>query len=635
MICVYDKKTLKQDLNNNGLCVLDECILAEIDHNLNGEYSLAIEYPATSHKSKYLEEYNIIKANNQLFRIYKVERNQLEILTIKLWARHIFYDMSFYFIESAKILNANALEALEMTIPPELQAIYNISAEEKNIAPFAVKEINAVDAMFKILEVYGGELLRDNFNIDILDKVGSENGISIKYGKNIKGLTVIEDTSELCTRVYAVGENDLLLPERYIEGESSIKAPFPITKKVEFRECKDVESLRAKAKEYIQKASLPKVHISVDFLELSKTQEYKHFEKLTEVNLGDVVDVTHERLGVTTKLRAIRKKIDLINPINTKVELGDPLATIIEKMDISKLLEEINKTIAGSLSSVIIKKNSDTITINTSRYQAMVIGFTTKADTNLNCNITMTGKASEDCTINILFSLDGVYFDFKPVQKLATGDNVIGFSLPMPQVIVGDHTFIVEIWVTNGTFVIEKNNLQITIEGRDLEGGLSANLPRAEIIVSFLYLLFLRNIDKYKHDMGCDLVLPESYISFFRQSISYESFRQKLKGFYADAGIREVFMTVMGIVESFSRENSGHYNYDDEWINWDSGYDIRPDGIYEHYHRATIVEPILITNMKFDEELGTGVLFKGELPSRDYYNKIINTSIKFINKGGS
>ena len=76
VITIYNRKTNKDEFNNNGLGVLDECIAAEITEELNGEYSLYIEYPADSKKANYLLEFNIIKADDQLFRIYKVERQQ-------------------------------------------------------------------------------------------------------------------------------------------------------------------------------------------------------------------------------------------------------------------------------------------------------------------------------------------------------------------------------------------------------------------------------------------------------------------------------------------------------------------------------------------------------------------------------
>ncbi|MCM8710840.1 phage tail protein [Clostridium sp. SYSU_GA19001] len=634
MIYVYDKKTVRGNFDNNGLAVLDECITAEVTHELNGDYSLEIQYPVVSKKAQYLEEFNIIKADGQLFRIYKVERTQDKISKVKVWARHIFYDLAFYFIESAKVLNANMKEAIEGTMPPELQGLFFFKAPEKNIAPFAVKEVNAVDAVFRLIEIYGGELFRDNFNIEIKNYIGENNGILIKYGKNIKGMKVIEDTSELATRIYAVGANNLLLPERYIEveGERAKLLPYPITKRVEFKECKDVESLRARAEEYAEKAASPKVFITIDFMELSKTEEYKSYSHLTKVNVGDFVKVRNEKIAVTTDLRVIKKKTDLINPINTKIELGDPLNTIIEKLDTSKLLEEIQSAISGTLSSVIIKKNSDTITISTSSYPAMIVGITAKADTNLNCNITMTGKASADCTLTILFSLDGKYYDFKPIQKLASGDNVIGLPLPMPQVTAGDHTFMVEMKVSNGTFTIEKNNLQVSIEGRDLEGGLSASIPRAEIVYTFLYNLFNIKIGTYTFNVGYDFKHYSDITSGEMDTCNFEVFNSRFNVGNAAHGNPALILNVMGIIEEFNNSKSSSYAFDAYWVEFSSDYDKNKDGTYDFYNRAAIKEPVLKREGGYIEDLGNGIIYAANVPDTTLYKDLlaINAYLKQV-----
>lgn len=625
MIYLYDKKTARGNFDNNGLAVLDECITAEVTHELNGDYSLELEYPAQSKKAQYLEELNIIKADGQLFRIYKVERTQEKISKVKVWARHIFYDLAFYFIESAKVLNANMKEALEASIPPELQGLFLFKALEENIAPFAVKEVNAVDAIFRLIEIYGGELFRDNFNIEIKESIGEDNGILIKYGKNIKGMKVIEDTSELATRIYVVGANNLLLPERYIEveGERAKLLPYPITKRIEFKECKDVESLRARAEEYAEKAASPKVFITIDFMELSKTEEYKNYSYLTKVSVGDFVKVRNEKIAVTTDLRVIKKKTDLINPINTKIELGDPLNTIIEKLDTSKLLEEIQSAISGTLSSVIIKKNSDTVTISTSSYPAMIVGITAKADTNLNCNITMTGKASADCTLTILFSLDGKYYDFKPIQKLASGDNVIGLPLPMPQVTAGDHTFMVEMKVSNGTFTIEKNNMQVSIEGRDLEGGLSASIPRAEIVYTFLYNLFNIKIGTYNFNVGYDFKHYSDITSGEMDTCNLEVFNSRFNAGNIAHGNPNLTLNVMGIIEEFYSDKESSYLFDSDWIEWNSDYDKNKDGSYDFYYRATIKEPILKREGGYIQDLGDGVIYAANVPDITLYKDLI------------
>lgn len=625
MIFVYDKKTPRGNFENNGLAVLDECIMAEINQELNGDYSLELEYPVVSRKAQYLEEFNIIKADGQLFRIYKVERIQEKISKIKVWARHIFYDLAFYFIESAKVLNANMKEALEGTMPPELQGLFSFNVLEENIAPFAVKEINAVDAIFRLIEVYGGELHRDNFDVEIKDSIGESNGVLVKYGKNIKGMRVIEDTSELATRIYAIGSNSLLLPERYIEveGERAKLLLYPITKRVEFKKCKDVESLRARAEEYAEKAANPKIFITIDFMELSKTEEYKNYNHLTQVAVGDFVKVSNEKIAVTTDLRVIKKRTDLINHINTKIELGDPLNTIIEKLDTSKLLEDINNAISGTLSSVIIKKNSDTVTISTSSYPAMIVGITTRADTNLNCNITMTGKASADCTLTILFSLDGKYYDFKPIQKLAAGDNVIGLPLPMPQVTAGDHTFMVEMKVSNGTFTIEKNNLQVSIEGRDLEGGLSASVPRAEIVYNFLYNLFNIKIGTYKFSVGHSFKHYLDTNVMEVDAYNFENFNTRFNIGIINHGNPKLTLNVMGIIEEFYSGKSSSYVFDADWIEWSSDYDKNKDGSYDFYNRVTVKEPILKREGGYIQDLGNGVVYAANVPDISLYKDLI------------
>lgn len=637
MICIYDKKTTRGNFENNGLAVLDECISAEITTELNGEYALELEYPVTSKKAQYIEELNIIKADGQLFRIYKVERIQDKTSRVKVWARHIFYDLAFYFIESVKVLNANMKEALEASMPPELQGHFLFDVIEKNIAPFAAKELNAVDVLFRLIEVYGGELVRNNFDISIRESIGTNTGILIKYGKNIKGIKVIEDTSELATRIYPIGDSGLLLPERYVEvqGDRAKLLPYPITKKVELKSYKDVESLRAAASEYAEKAANPKVYITIDFLELSKTEEYKNFRSLTNVSIGDYVKVKHDRLSVTTELRVIKKKVDLVNPINTKIELGDPLNTIIEKLDSSKLLEEINNAITGTLSSVIIKKNTEIITIGTSSYAAMIVGITAKADTNLNCNITMTGKASSDCTLSILFSLDGKYYDFKPVQKLAAGDNVIGLPLPMPQVTAGTHTFLVEMKVSTGTFTIEKNNLQVSVEGRDLEGGLSASIPRAEIVYSFLYNLFSIKLGAFNFNYSHLFRLIMNTIYQGYQGITFDEFEMKLATGATSHGLSNMALTISGIIEEFTESKSSDYLYDSAWVSFGSDFEKNKDGTYDYYNRATVTEPILWSEGSYVEDMGTGVVYSLILPDKTQFKDLISLSTNLSLGGGS
>lgn len=628
MICIYDKKTTKDNFNNNGLAVLDECIVAEVTEELNGEYSLYIEYPADSRKATHLVELNIIKANEQLFRIYKVERQQEATRRIKVWARHIFYDLAFYFIESVNLVNANMKEAIEGTIPPEAQAVFEFLAPERNIYPIKLRNINALEGLFNLIEIYGGELIRDNFTIEILEKLGEGKGTTIRYGKNIKGLKAIIDTSEFATRIYPIGDNNLVLQERYIEAEGEIAniLPYPITRKVEFSGCKDVEELRELAKKYIKKVSNPFINITVELLELSKTKEYGKYAKLFNMELGDIVKVEHERLGIYSELRVIKKVTDLLNHINTKIELGNPLNTIINKLDFNSVVKSLESRIEGAQNAVILKKNTDAMSISSmSFYQAIAVAISALADTNLSCSLTVSGVASDDLTLNMRFSLDGEYYEFQPSQNLAKGDNVISITIPIPQVTAGQHAFVIEMQTSNGTFHIDKNNLQVFIEGRHLEGGLNPSLPRAEVMQAVLYVIYSNKIKNYKDSIVTseDITHLEDRVAIHFQEITYsEAINKGPKTMNTKTTIS---MKVAGFSHIADKIFYLNLNTDDWVMHFSEFKNIGSNNwILDHY--ITLTEKNDITKSSVYSYLGDGIVYEVNFGSRDEYKDIIQIS---------
>ena len=577
-----------------------------------------IEYPADSRKATHLVELNIIKANEQLFRIYKVERQQEATRRIKVWARHIFYDLAFYFIESVNLVNANMKEAIEGTIPPEAQAVFEFLAPERNIYPIKLRNINALEGLFNLIEIYGGELIRDNFTIEILEKLGEGKGTTIRYGKNIKGLKAIIDTSEFATRIYPIGDNNLVLQERYIEAEGEIAniLPYHITRKVEFSGCKDVEELRELAKKYIKKVSNPFINITVELLELSKTKEYGKYAKLFNMELGDIVKVEHERLGIYSELRVIKKVTDLLNHINTKIELGNPLNTIINKLDFNSEVKSLESRIEGAQNAVILKKNTDAMSISSmSFYQAIAVAISALADTNLSCSLTVSGVASDDLTLNMRFSLDGEYYEFQPSQNLAKGDNVISITIPIPQVTAGQHAFVIEMQTSNGTFHIDKNNLQVFIEGRHLEGGLNPSLPRAEVMQAVLYVIYSNKIKNYKDSIVTseDITHLEDRVAIHFQEITYsEAINKGPKTMNTKTTIS---MKVAGFSHIADKIFYLNLNTDDWVMHFSEFKNIGSNNwILDHY--ITLTEKNDITKSSVYSYLGDGIVYEVNFGSR-------------------
>lgn len=491
MMCVYDKKTAKGNFDNSGLGVLSDAVSCYITEELNGDYSLELEYPANSKKAKYLTEWNIIKADGQLFRIYKAEKSSGVKNIIKVWAKHIFYDLLYYFIEDMQAENCSVRTALQKSLVGDLITIYSADSDIITSNSISVTEKNPVEAIFSIIDIWGcGELKRDNFDIKILKAMGRDAEVLIARGKNITGLKFSTDTTSVVTKLYPVGKNGVKLTEKYISvpnWNSDDYPPFPIIKKVEFKDAEDEVTLRLLAQEAAEVTGLSRVNIDVDFVELSRTKEYENYRHLQTVNVGDLVIVRHKDFDIDVKVPVIKIKKDVLTGVNAKVELGQPKDSILNKLDTANIkttLDELGNKVAESFSSMLYYANPVPLTVGTSPVEPVYLGITAVADTNLSMNFSMYCTTESSCTITIQIQLDNVDIVFTPRQKLQQGDNVIGMPLGIPQVQQGAHYIAVFLKVDTGTVNIPMFNLQCMIDGRNLQGGLSAQHPHTECLES-------------------------------------------------------------------------------------------------------------------------------------------------------
>lgn len=531
MICIYDRKTTKGNFNNNGLGVLNESILAEITEELNGQYYLEIEYPASSKKSIYFKEFNIIKADEQLFRIYKVEKVQDIDKRIKVYANHIYYDLANYFIEDERPTNASVKTAMQKAMISDLSTIYTVYSDIIVANTLYMVEMSPAEAMFKIIDRWGqGELIRDNYDIKILKQSGKDNGVLIKYGKNINGLKITIDTTDVVTKLYPKGANGIKLTEKYINvlnWDSDLYPPFPIIKKVELKEAADEVTLRKMASELAETIGLSSINIQVDFIELSKSNEYSKFKDLEKVNIGDIVTVRHREFNIDVKVKVIKVKKDLLTGINTKVELGQPLGNFLKSIDPSAIIktatDELGNQVAKVLTSMMYYANPIILNISTTEIQPMYLGVSAVANTNLSLNLAISCNASSECTLTIKIELDNVEILFKPKQKLKQGDNVIGIPLGIPQVISGAHYIGIYLKTDTGTVTIPIYNMQCMIDGRNLQGGLSAEPAHAECFEKLEILdinnLYINKVNHYFRGIN----LQETSTKLFTSSIGFDT----------------------------------------------------------------------------------------------------------------
>ena len=329
MITVYNKTYTEKE----GLLSPLSCIISE---ELNGAYELTMEHPYDeTGKWKRIAREKIILADTpkgkQPFRIYYVQPD-MDSITVN--ARHIFYDLLDNFIlqmsktGTASTVLAAVKSALQYSTPftfsTDITASGTVNGEQKN--PVELLLESSEDAA-SFVNVFGGELVRDGYNVSMQLAMGEDRGYRISYGKNLVGLSVIENSSAIVTRYYTIGADGVT--GGYVDSARIGDYANPKIAVYENTDLKTASELKAAAQEMFNAgADLPTVNIAADFVLLQNTEEYKNYAILEEVYLGDVVTVINQKMNFSKKAKVISYKYDAILKRYNKIELGDFLPSI-------------------------------------------------------------------------------------------------------------------------------------------------------------------------------------------------------------------------------------------------------------------------------------------------------------------
>ncbi|AAO36092.1 endopeptidase [Clostridium tetani] len=415
MLKVYDK--LATEFSSNGLAILNNTIRCDVEEELNGYYGLELIHPYNS-KSKHLKKDNILKVSTpQGLQLFRIDRVVKTLSNIEVYAKHIFYDLKDNFLEDCRPKNMGADEAIKyifsnMQYPTKFKASSNLNTE--STAYYIRKnpiEILLGDSETSFNSRWGGELYRDNYIVKMLEKIGQDTGVHIQYGKNLTGLEAHVDEEEVATRVMPTGltesDSSLLLPEKYIDSPLINEYPHPKIKHIHMGEYKvnsdrtqgavltkdEVYQLLRDKVDHMFKMGLDKpiINYTVDFIELSKTEEYKHYKQLEELHIGDKLKVTHKELGIDTEQRVVKYIWDALNEEYIELELGMiqksiemTLTKVTKKAD--TLEEELQYTREDTYNNFVDTNNTIKETAKDIRYEMKV------GDEYLNSYITQTAR---------------------------------------------------------------------------------------------------------------------------------------------------------------------------------------------------------------------------------------------------
>ena len=330
---------------SNGLGLLYDCIDASCIEERNGQYEISFTYPLNGLHFSEIEHSCFIKAvpsdgaNPQLFRIYYSSKPINGKVQFK--AEHVSYQQKHIPVEPYTA--TNAAEALTgITEHARENCPFEFWTDNTNAGDFSLEQPASARSIIggmrgSILDVYGGEYMFDNYLVRLYRQRGQDNGVTLRYGKNITDIKQEKNIAETITGVmpYWYGQNEnqesvyVSLPEKVIRSSTAANYPYQRTIVLdcsgEWQDPPTEAQLRGYAQNYISQTGIgiPKISIDVSFVALWQTEEYKDIANLERVRLCDTVTVEFEPLGISAKAKVVKTEYDILKERYKSIELGD------------------------------------------------------------------------------------------------------------------------------------------------------------------------------------------------------------------------------------------------------------------------------------------------------------------------
>ena len=322
--------------DTNGLGALSDCISCVVEETLNGPFELEMQYRLNGLHYADITLRSIIlakpnpTARPQPFRVYKISRPINGVVTIN--AQHLSYDLSGIVIEPFNAPSlASALEGMKTNAVTENPFEYE--TDKTVISDFVVSYPSSARSLVagqrgSLLDTYGGELEFDRYQVKLLSHRGKDNGVTIRYGKNMTDVSQEEDGSGVYTGVYPYwyseeeGSADLGSSYVPVEGEFDFTRILLLDLTDEFENKPTAEELTQKAQEYISNhdPGVPTISTTVSW--------YQSREFVENVNLGDVVGVYFSRLGISAKAKIVKTRYNALQNRYESVDIGSVRSSI-------------------------------------------------------------------------------------------------------------------------------------------------------------------------------------------------------------------------------------------------------------------------------------------------------------------
>lgn len=353
MIQIYSPENKDYEHNGDMTLMPEE---AEIHVILNGEWTATIEHPIDDEgRWKYITDNAVVKMpsfnGEQLFRIQNKEKSDsgvsAELTPIFLDAKEDC------FLVDVRPTEKSGQEALDIMTTPN--NVYTAKSDIKKTSTAYYQTKNLIEAINgnddnAFTKRWGGEILYNNYEVIVNERVGADRGVHVVYGKNIvkDGFSETIDMTDVVTRIVPKAYNGYMIEGEAPWVDSPIIDKYPTVHygvitfddvKMRADASEDDEAngvIVCDTQEQLEKAltdkcieqfdagvDKPSITIEVNMELLQNTELYDDVKELETVSLGDTAHCSHSKLEIVTDARAIELTWDAVRNKVTSVKLGD------------------------------------------------------------------------------------------------------------------------------------------------------------------------------------------------------------------------------------------------------------------------------------------------------------------------
>ncbi len=425
-------------------------------------------------------EQEIIFKNNR-YKVSKVVQSRVGRKITEVEAMSAFIELNDKRVKKIEFVGLSLEVALNKILAGAGWTVGSVPVDSQTHS--MSEENQTVLYLIRLLATLSGyEVDFDTLNkkVNFVTRIGKETTFIFRYRKNIKEIKKTV-TPVQATVIYPYGRGGLTIGsvnngQEYLEDYSwytNLGVPLAEAKK-RFRKEYVWEDERFIYAGTLMRAAQDKLH------ELSRPQIAYETSVIDvdagDLDVGDYCWVIDEELGIRLKVRVVRLEQYPGQEWNNKIEFNYLIPGLKDSY------ETYSGSSTTSESDMALVTNENDISIGTNYTTALEMSFSTYAPTNMQVGLVLVGTASTDLILDGHFDIAGQKVGVPIRQKVFAGNNIISLTFLLTQIQEGSDFLRLFLKTNSGTFTVSKNESQLYIIGRNLLGGVSAELPRANVV---------------------------------------------------------------------------------------------------------------------------------------------------------